>query len=477
VRAILGTDGRGRSCRGLLVLAVLAAAFVLALPAGASAASKFALTVHKAGTGKGTVQCEVVGSGTVGPCAGSYLEGTELILYAKPEAGFVFLGWTDEHCEFYGAEPCELTLEEATTVVAEFGPPPKYPLTIEFEGTGTGTVECEVVGSGKSGPCAAEYQEGTELNLYATPSPGSLFLEWTDGYCSFFGEEPCKELRFEEEGITVAADFALISKYPLTIEFEGTGTGTVECEVVGSGKSGPCAAEYPEGTQLKLVALADPGSKFVEWGGECDIAAGSKCEVEMSEEKIVAPIFEALPQVAFAVVKAGTGSGTVTCNGGACASSYSEGKEVTLVAAAAAGSTFAGWSGGGCSGTGACTLTIKAATTVTATFNANPIPPPPGTAKAGRSAKVRGRKAALKLTCGGGPCIGTLKLTAKIKQGGTARRMTIGNASFSLASGASKTVSVKISAAARKALLRDGTLKAALSGTGIAGSTVRLKLG
>ena len=32
------------------------------------------------------------------------------------------------------------------------------------------------------------------------------------------------------------------------------------------------------------------------------------------------------------------------------------------------GSTFTGWSGGGCSGTGTCTVTVSAATTVTATF-------------------------------------------------------------------------------------------------------------
>src|SRR5690349_1148263 len=111
VRAVLGTDGRGRSRLGLLALvAALAAAFALALPAGASAA-KFSLTVHK--EGKGTVQCEVAGSGTVGACASSYVEGTELVLYATPNEGFVFVGWTDEHCEFYEAEPCELTLEEA----------------------------------------------------------------------------------------------------------------------------------------------------------------------------------------------------------------------------------------------------------------------------------------------------------------------------------------------------------------------------
>jgi hypothetical protein len=36
------------------------------------------------------------------------------------------------------------------------------------------------------------------------------------------------------------------------------------------------------------------------------------------------------------------------------------------------GSTFAGWSGGGCAGTGPCTVTIGAATTVTANFTTTP---------------------------------------------------------------------------------------------------------
>jgi hypothetical protein len=42
---------------------------------------------------------------------------------------------------------------------------------------------------------------------------------------------------------------------------------------------------------------------------------------------------------------------------------------VTLTATPNATSTFAGWSGGGCTGTGQCAVTLSAATTVTATFN------------------------------------------------------------------------------------------------------------
>ncbi len=74
-------------------------------------------------------------------------------------------------------------------------------------------------------------------------------------------------------------------------------------------------------------------------------------------------------------VKAGTGTGTVTASpsgiscGSDCSQSYTAGTAVTLTATAASGSTFAGWSGGGCAGTGTCAVTVNAATTVTATFN------------------------------------------------------------------------------------------------------------
>jgi len=66
------------------------------------------------------------------------------------------------------------------------------------------------------------------------------------------------------------------------------------------------------------------------------------------------------------VSKAGTGSGTVTSSpsgincGGTCTASFTGvGSAITLTATPAAGSTFAGWSGGGtpaCSGTGTCTV-------------------------------------------------------------------------------------------------------------------------
>jgi hypothetical protein len=74
------------------------------------------------------------------------------------------------------------------------------------------------------------------------------------------------------------------------------------------------------------------------------------------------------------VAKAGNGSGTISSApgglacGSTCGYTYEIGSSVTLTAAPAAGSTFTGWSGAGCSGTGTCTVSMEAAKSVTASF-------------------------------------------------------------------------------------------------------------
>jgi hypothetical protein len=102
------------------------------------------------------------------------------------------------------------------------------------------------------------------------------------------------------------------------------------------------------------------------------------------------------PSHVLKVVKAGNGNGTVTSSpagidcGSQCSASYEDGTEVTLSAAAAPGSTFTGWTGGGgCSGTGKCEVTIKVHTTVTAHFTKAGVPPRPPNA---RSSKFNLRK-------------------------------------------------------------------------------------
>ena len=75
-----------------------------------------------------------------------------------------------------------------------------------------------------------------------------------------------------------------------------------------------------------------------------------------------------------AVLKVGAGHGRVASAptglacGKICSASYPAGTAVTLTATAAAGSAFVGWTGGGCSGNGSCSLSASASTVVTAVF-------------------------------------------------------------------------------------------------------------
>ena len=87
------------------------------------------------------------------------------------------------------------------------------------------------------------------------------------------------------------------------------------------------------------------------------------------------------PNRTLTVTRAGAGTGSVTSGdsqincGTACTHSYVSGTSVVLTAKAAAGSAFKGWSGGGCTGTGTCTVSLTQDQTVTARF----APAPPST--------------------------------------------------------------------------------------------------
>jgi hypothetical protein len=74
------------------------------------------------------------------------------------------------------------------------------------------------------------------------------------------------------------------------------------------------------------------------------------------------------------VNKVGTGSGRVTSSpsgincGSTCAANFNYNTVVTLTAAPNSNSTFRGWEGNWCSGTGTCVVTMNAAKSVTARF-------------------------------------------------------------------------------------------------------------
>ncbi len=159
--------------------------------------------------------------------------------------------------------------------------------------------------------------------------------------------------------------------FGLAVVEAGMGSGTVTSTPAGITCGTSCSSSYTSGTAVTLTATPATGSTFTGWSGCTGTAS---CTVTVIATTTVTATFDA-PTVALTVTKAGTGSGTVTSTpagitcGPSCSTSYPNGTAVTLTASPATGSSFTGWSGGGCSGKGSCTVTISAGTTVTANFN------------------------------------------------------------------------------------------------------------
>jgi hypothetical protein len=438
------------------------------------------LTVTTAGTGSGTVQCKFNG-GSAEACNGSKPNGTTVEVIATANSGSEFAGFSGGtgSASACSTSPCSFTLNANSSVTATFTLIPRT-LTVTKAGTGSGTVQCKFNG-GSAGACTSPQPNGTTVEIIATASAGSTFAGFSGGTgsASSCSTSPCSFTITANSSVT--ATFTLIPR-TLSVTTAGTGTGEVKCKFNG-GSAGACTSPQPNGTTVEIIATANGGSTFAGFSGGTGSASScstSPCSFTITANSSVTATFNLTPvaeEFALTVVKAGSGSGSVTCDGGACAAKYAKGTKVALAASAASGSTFSGWSGGGCSGTGGCTVTIEADTTVTATFTADSTPPPPteGKVKVAGSAKVKSGKAILKLTCIGGPCKGTLKLKAKVKQGKKTKNLVIGKASFSLAEGTTKTIKVKLSGPAKQELAKGKTLKATAFGTGVTSSKVKLK--
>jgi len=440
-------------------------------------------------SGKGEVACLV--EGLAEPCEGEEFEfGSTISIEAEPEEGWEFAKFqngTGSASVCNGKpSPCSFSLEKDSTLEAVFVPATRT-LTVSKTGSGSGTVTSEPAGVSCGATCAAKFQQGAKVTLSATPAAGSTFAGWSGGGCS--GTGSCVVV-IGEVDVAVTATFDLKPvRRKLTVEKKGTGTGTVTSSPAGISCGATCTAEYDNGTEVTLTGVVGPNTEAVKWSG-CDSIAAGKCKVTMSAARTVTATFD-LGVRKLTVSTAGTGSGTVACNEISCAPNYTQGTKVTLKATAAVGSTFAGWSGAGCSGTGSCVVVIgEADVAVTATFTANPVAPPPGpeepkkgtegTIGAGAAwararAKAVGGKARVELSCAGGPCVGTLKLRAKLRR--RSRRVVIGRASFSLVDGLSAIVPVRLSAAAKRRLRHRHTLRIEAGGPSVVAGMITLRFG
>ena len=164
----------------------------------------------------------------------------------------------------------------------------------------------------------------------------------------------------------------------LTVTKVGAGSGTVTSSPDGINCGTDCSEAHYTGTSIVLTALPASGSSFTGWSG-CSAGTGTgPCTIVMNSSKSITAVFAInIPTYTLTINTAGNGSGTVTSSpvgincGTDCSETYNSGTSIVLTALPASGSSFTGWNGGGCTGTGPCTVAVTSATSVMATFAIN----------------------------------------------------------------------------------------------------------
>jgi hypothetical protein len=240
------------------------------------------------------------------------------------------------------------------------------PVSVAKTGGGDGAVTSAPAGIDCGATCQASFEEGETVVLTAQPESGSAVNGWT-GCASEPSPAECEVTVAQANNVSV--NFAKA----LSLTVSKTGSGTVTSTPTGINCGTTCSASYLEGTKVRLTA-SPAAHNTLAWQGCAAEPSADICEVTVNAVTSVSATFSPIMH-ALTIAMAGAGSGTVTCNGQPCVPNYPEGSTIALAASAAFGSTFAGFSGAGCSGT-LCTITLEADTSVTATFNM--IPPSGG---------------------------------------------------------------------------------------------------
>jgi hypothetical protein len=175
-------------------------------------------------------------------------------------------------------------------------------------------------------------------------------------------------------GAPIDVVVTLVRLFRVTVQKEGAGNGMVKSSPAGIDCGAICSAQFELGLSVVLNPEPAANSAFIGWSGGC--TGTGPCTV--NDNATVTARFE--PSVTNHLSVNVNGPGTVrssppgiSCPAD-CDENFPSGISVTLTAEPSNGSTFSGWSGGGCTGTGPCAVAMLVDQTVTASFT-GVVPP------------------------------------------------------------------------------------------------------
>ena len=226
--------------------------------------------------------------------AGEYEHGSRVTIFAVPDEGYHFVGWSDEEVE----STRTLVLTSDTTLRADMSIN-LYDLILTAE---NGTITN-----------AGRYEHGAEVEIEAIAEEGYHFVRWLDG-----DTLPIKLLTMTSD-VTMSAYFA-INVYDVVLNVENG-------VVFGAGR-------YNHGTETTIAAFGDEGHHFIGWSdGDVDMVR----TIKVVSDTILTARFEIdLHRI------------TLTAENGEVFGSgeYAYGTEIELRAEAAKNYHFVRWSDG-----------------------------------------------------------------------------------------------------------------------------------
>ena len=211
--------------------------------------------------------------------------------------------------------------------------------------------------AGTLAPVSGMYNEGTEVELKATPNQEYVFKNWTGDATG--NVNPLKIIMLDDKNIT--AVFEKVN-YALTLDI--LGEGTVNQEIVLEKST---SKDYESGTRVKLTAIPDDGWIFVEWSGD-HTGTENPIQLTMDQAMSITAKFE---KVSYALTIEIEGNGTVNeeiVEAKTSSKDYDSGTTVKLTAIPDAGWIFVGWSGDHTGIENPIQLTMDKAMTIVASF-------------------------------------------------------------------------------------------------------------
>ncbi len=262
---------------------------------------EYTLNISVEGNGKVTAE----GIDCPDLCEGYYISGTEVILTAKANSGYLFDHWEGD---LTGSDlSASVTMNSDKTVKAVFTiiPPDEYVLNVSVYPSGSGLLSG--IGINCPSDCTEIYTQETAITLIAIPNDGYQFAYWEGNVFNY--DNSLSVVMDSDKNITAVFIEIPPVEYTLNVSVQGKGKVTadnIDCP-------GNCNESYITGTEVTLTAEAESGYRFDRWEGALT-GSDNPVTVVMNSDKKITAVFSEIPPAEYTLNVSVEGNGKVTAD-------------------------------------------------------------------------------------------------------------------------------------------------------------------